>query len=211
MYDFNVAAICFTLAEGMTAGYNFMLIYLIRFIKDPDATNSDGYYLAAGFITSIIVSGVLRNYYIYAGYIMAVKVRKTFISSMYDKVGSLSMRSLTETNSGKLITMISSDINMIERGLTFAPLIASAPIVALVVVYLIGVVSESWESSLIVGFMWSMTCILSLWTSSCAKKKRAMDAFYTDGRMKLVNDMVTGARTIKSYAWETHFFKKIKQ
>ena len=30
-----------------------------------------------------------------------------------------------------------------------------------------------------------------------------------DGRMKLVNDMVNGIRTIKSYAWEHHYMKKI--
>ena len=28
--------------------------------------------------------------------------------------------------------------------------------------------------------------------------------------MKLVNDMVTGIRTIKSYAWENHYLSKIK-
>jgi len=26
-----------------------------------------------------------------------------------------------------------------------------------------------------------------------------------DERMKLVNDMVTGIRTIKAYAWENHY------
>jgi hypothetical protein len=32
-----------------------------------------------------------------------------------------------------------------------------------------------------------------------------------DNRMKLVNDLVTGIRTIKSYAWENHYLKKIKE
>jgi hypothetical protein len=32
-----------------------------------------------------------------------------------------------------------------------------------------------------------------------------------DQRMKLVNDMVTGIRTIKSYAWENHYLQKILQ
>ena len=28
--------------------------------------------------------------------------------------------------------------------------------------------------------------------------------------MKLVNDMIVGIRTIKSYAWEHHYVKKVK-
>jgi len=30
-----------------------------------------------------------------------------------------------------------------------------------------------------------------------------------DQRMKLVNDMIVGIRTIKSYAWENHYLNKI--
>ena len=32
-----------------------------------------------------------------------------------------------------------------------------------------------------------------------------------DERMKLVNDMVTGIRTIKVYCWEHHYMKKINE
>lgn len=209
-WDFSISALTFTISECMTAGYNYMLIFLIGFLKDKEATNQEGYLLVAAFISAIVVSGVLRNYYIYSGYFMAVKVRKTFISAIYDKVAALSMRSLTETNSGKLITMISSDINIIERGLTFGPLIVAAPFVALLSIYLVKVITNSWEDAAIVGVLWSLTCIFSMLTSACAKQKRALDAFYSDGRMKLINDMVIGARTIKSYGWENHFFNKIK-
>ena len=31
-----------------------------------------------------------------------------------------------------------------------------------------------------------------------------------DERMKLVNDMITGIRTIKAYAWENHYNRKVK-
>ena len=32
-----------------------------------------------------------------------------------------------------------------------------------------------------------------------------------DERMKLINDMVTGIRTIKSYAWENHYLRKVRE
>jgi hypothetical protein len=33
----------------------------------------------------------------------------------------------------------------------------------------------------------------------------------TDDRMKLVNDMVQGIRTIKCYGWEEHYVRKINE
>lgn len=142
---------------------------------------------------------------------MAVKVRKTFVSSMYDKVGSLSMKSLTETNSGKLITMISADIQSMERGLTYGPMMFTAPFNAFLILFLIKVVSGSWESFFIVGGWWILCIFLTVITSASSKKALALSSFLSDGRMKLINDMVSGARTIKSYAWENHFFKKISE
>jgi len=41
---------------------------------------------------------------------MAINIRKVLVSSIYDKVGKLSIKSLTETNSGKLISLVSSDL-----------------------------------------------------------------------------------------------------
>lgn len=35
------------------------------------------------------------------------------------------------------------------------------------------------------------------------------DSAINDERLKLVNDMVVGVRTIKSYGWENHYLKKI--
>lgn len=48
---------------------------------------------------------------------MAIRMRKAIISAMYDKVALLSVKSLTETNSGKLITIISGDIFNVERAI----------------------------------------------------------------------------------------------
>ena len=59
------------------------------------------------FSFSMILASLFRNFYIYYGYIMSLEIRKILISAIYDKVNRLSMRSLTETNQGRLITMVS--------------------------------------------------------------------------------------------------------
>jgi hypothetical protein len=43
------------------------------------------------------------------------------------------------------------------------------------------------------------------------KDLQLSQASKNDQRMKLVNDMVNGIRTIKSYGWETHYLEKITE
>jgi hypothetical protein len=38
-----------------------------------------------------------------------------------------------------------------------------------------------------------------------------MESKFNDERQKLVNDMVVGARTLKSYGWENHYISKVKE
>lgn len=113
----------------------------------------------------VFISGILRNMYIATGYYMSIRVRKVFTSAMYDKIATLSMRSMTETNSSKLVTMVSADIAALERALAFAPLCIYAPIVAGFAIYLVGVVS-TWQDAAIVGVLWILTICASMYTSA---------------------------------------------
>ena len=83
---------------------------------------------------------------------MSVLVRRTLVAGMYDKVVKLSMKSLIETNSGKLITLISSDIFSIERGLMFSPFILAAPFINIACYIFIGFTAGWWYSLAIFGF-----------------------------------------------------------
>jgi ABC-type transport system involved in cytochrome bd biosynthesis fused ATPase/permease subunit len=80
---------------------------------------------------------------------MAVKIRKLLIGAMYGKLGKLSVKSVASTNSGKLITLVSADIFMVERGLAFTPLVFSAPIINIAVVIVVGITTH-WSNSIIV-------------------------------------------------------------
>ena len=66
-------------------------------------------------------------------------MRKVFIIAMYDKVGKLSLKSLSETNSGKLITLISSDIFAVEKGMTMSPFVIVGPMMNIAVLTILAV------------------------------------------------------------------------
>ena len=59
--------------------------------------------------------------------------------------------------------------------------------------------------------LWIVTYLFQMCTSRLQKKLKESEAMRNDERMKLVNDMVTGIRTIKAYAWENHYSQKVRQ
>ena len=65
------------------------------------------------------------------GYISTIKLRRIILAALYDKVIKLSMKSMTMTNSGKLISLISGDLSQVERGLSFSPLVLASPFINL--------------------------------------------------------------------------------
>jgi len=76
---------------------------------------------------------------------------------MYDKVGVLSMKSLTETNSGKLITLISSDIFILERALSLTPYLLASPFLVVLCLVLIWL-SSDWFYVISTLIVW-LLCI----------------------------------------------------
>jgi ABC-type multidrug transport system fused ATPase/permease subunit len=141
--DYLLAVLSALIAEGITVSYVYFLFYLISYLKDPDAPYTDGIWLICVYSAAVALSTVFRNYYIFLGYVIAIKMRKAIVSSMYDKVGKLSTKSLTETNSGKLITIISGDVFNVERAICMLPLLPASPLVTLLCLFYI-----AWGSSI---------------------------------------------------------------
>ena len=105
-----ISAAANLISDLAAVGYTSFIVYLIDYLKDEKAETKDGILLVLAFGSLMITSLVSRNYYVFYGYMVSVRIRKTLIAAMYTKVSKLSMKSLTSTNSGKLITIVSGDI-----------------------------------------------------------------------------------------------------
>lgn len=185
-----------------------MIRYLAQYLKKPENDLQEAAILVGLFSASTIIASLFRNFYIYYGYTMALEARKLLVSAIFDKVGRLSMRSLTETNSGKLITLVSADIFTIERPLAMAPFGLASPFINFCCYGLIWYIA-GWYYALMMFGLWVVTISMQVCSTRATKAIKQQEAMRNDERMKLVNDMITGIRTIKAYAWETHYAQKV--
>ena len=186
----------------------FFITFLIRYLRDPDAPLEDGIKFVSIFLVVNIFSALCRNFYIHYGFITSIRMRRTLVAVIFDKVINLSMKSLIATNSGKLISVISADLFAVERSLAFSPLILAFPFVNGFAYVVIGLTS-SWLNALIVFAVWVVMILCQITTGKCAKRVKMADSALNDERLKLVNDMVVGVRTLKGYGWENHYLNKI--
>ena len=127
-----MTGIYYFMAEGLAVGFTSFTVYIIRWIKDPDAPLLDGIIFVAILGVMMTLQLVFRNQYMFIGYVWGTKIRKSVFASILNKITKLSMRSMSETNSGKLITILNADIQQIERALTFIAPVFIAPILNLI-------------------------------------------------------------------------------
>ena len=183
---------------------------MIRFIRDPAAHWTEGAKSIAIFIVAQFIAQLMRNRYIISGFYTTLSIRRTLVAALYDKVVRLSMKSMTETNSGKLISLISADLLTVERGLAFFPILLAAPFINLVAyIFLAQVVGVKY--TLVVIGLWIFLVILQYFSSEYSKNLKMKESGINDDRLKLVNDLVVGARVIKCYGWEHHYTEKIDE
>ena len=97
-------------SELLALGQNSMLILMIKFINDPDMEIQYGVLYVIIFALLMSANTLCRQQYIFSGYNLSINIRKSLTGILYNKIEKLTIKSLTETDSGKVISIISGDL-----------------------------------------------------------------------------------------------------
>ena len=108
--DFMIGAVFCFCGEVCAIGFTAYLAVLVNFLKRDNTTSLEACQQVVIFGMLMFGSVFCRNYYTFFGYTNSVRIRKILIASLFNKISKLSMKSLTSTNSGKLITIVNGDI-----------------------------------------------------------------------------------------------------
>lgn len=141
-----------------------MLILIIGYISDDDAEVKWGVIYVSIFTFLMFMSAYFRNRFIFEGYNTSANLRKTITVALYNKVQRLTIKSLTETDSGKVISIISGDLQAIARPLCFTSIILAAPFVNLTA-YIVLAITSGVEYALITFAWWILLIILQHYAS----------------------------------------------
>lgn len=208
--DLWFCILCCTVGEILSVCYSYYISNLIAYINRPDRNAKDGLKLIAIFFSCQILAQLFKNRYVLSGYQSAIKMRRILVASLYQKACRLSMKSLKVTGSGKLINLISGDLFGVERGISNISMVFAAPI-ANIVAYCFIAKIVGWKYTFVPIACWFLNLILQRLNAWFIRDYQLKKSAFNDQRLKLVDDMIVGCRTIKCYGWEKHFMEKMQE
>ncbi|KAJ7322782.1 hypothetical protein OS493_032967 [Desmophyllum pertusum] len=154
-----------------------------------------------GLLTTIRAAST--QHYDYFTELWGLKLKVALIGLVYKKVLSLNRYSLEATLSGNTINLVSNDAQKIEKSLQQLGYALSAPlelITSLVILwYLIG-----WQALVGAALFFILVAFQMLMARKAAKLREKAAAF-TDERLVVMNEIISGIRAVKMYAWEWNF------
>ena len=177
---------------------------------DDVCSSTNELYMFAGILTGAsILSNFCAAHQEFALQKVGVAVRNTLMVALYRKVLKLSPKGLQAESTGKIVTLMSNDVNKLQDLFSMIHNLWAAPIF---IVASFTLLYDVIEWSAFVGF----ACILiaAPFTATVAKKLfglRRLVVQCADKRVNILSEVVSGMKVIKYYAWEKTFKEKTEK
>lgn len=108
------------------------------FRKDNETlTKDDAWVAAAGIVAVSLFAAFNSNQFVYQSFITGMRIRVAVCSIIYRKATKLSQNALGDTAPGKVVNLLSNDVNRFDLVSVFIHSMWSAPLFAIVVGYLL--------------------------------------------------------------------------
>uniref|UniRef100_A0A8C2GR14 Multidrug resistance-associated protein 4 n=1 Tax=Cyprinus carpio TaxID=7962 RepID=A0A8C2GR14_CYPCA len=197
----------FTLTEVIKVIQPVFLGKLIQYFEryDPDnmAALYEAYGYAAGISLSTLGLALLHHLYFYHVQRAGMKIRIAMCHMIYKKALCLSATAMGQTTTGQIVNLLSNDVNKFDELTIFLHFLWVGPLQAAAV---IGLLWQEIGASCLAG-MAVLIFLMPLQTmfGKLFSKYRSKTAAFTDSRIRTMNEVVSGIRIIKMYAWEKPF------
>ncbi|NXA46167.1 MRP4 protein, partial [Nothocercus julius] len=161
------------------------------------------YCYAAALSVCTLILATMHHLYFYHVQRAGMKLRVAMCHMIYRKALRLSNTAMAKTTTGHIVNLLSNDVNKFDQVTIFLHFLWAGPIQAIAATVLlwmeIGPSCLAGMAVLII-LLPVQTCIGRLFSSL-----RSKTAAFTDVRIRTMNEVISGMKIIKMYAWEKSF------
>ncbi|KAL5281110.1 ABCC2.2 family protein [Megaselia abdita] len=138
---------------------------------------------------------------------VGLRIRTALINAIYRKSLVISNGSRKESTVGEIVNLMAVDAEMFTQLTLYINMIWSAPLqIAVALYFLWGVLGPS----VMAGFGSMLLMIpINAWMANMSRKFQVKQMLEKDGRVKLMNEILSGIKVLKLYAWELSFEDKV--
>uniref|UniRef100_A0A674F3Y4 ATP binding cassette subfamily C member 4 (PEL blood group) n=1 Tax=Salmo trutta TaxID=8032 RepID=A0A674F3Y4_SALTR len=180
---------------------------LIQYFESYDPDNMDALYEACGYAAGVSLStlglAALHHLYFYHVQRAGMKIRVAMCHMIYRKALCLNSTALGKTTTGQIVNLLSNDVNKFDEVTIFLHFLWVGPLQAAAVMVLLWyeIGPSCLAGMAVLVFLMPIQTLFGRLFSSF----RGTTAALTDNRIRTMNEVVSGIRIIKMYAWEKPF------
>ncbi|XP_031416224.1 ATP-binding cassette sub-family C member 4-like isoform X2 [Clupea harengus] len=180
-----------------------LIQYFEGYNPDDMAALYEAYGYAAGISITTLGLAVLHHLYFYHVQRAGMKIRVAMCHMIYRKALCLNSTAMGQTTTGQIVNLLSNDVNKFDEVTIFLHYLWVGPLQAAAVTALLW---REMGPSCLAG-MAVLVLLMPVQTlfGQLFSTFRGKTASHTDSRIRIMNEVVSGIRIIKMYAWEKPF------
>lgn len=177
--------------------------YFEKYDPDDVVALHTAYGYAAVLSLCTLILAILHHLYFYHVQCAGMRLRVAMCHMIYRKALRLSNSAMGKTTTGQIVNLLSNDVNKFDQVTIFLHFLWAGPLQAIAVTVLLWMeigISCLAGMAVLVILLPLQSCLGKLFSSL-----RSKTAAFTDARIRTMNEVITGMRIIKMYAWEKSF------
>ncbi|KAK4875040.1 hypothetical protein RN001_011462 [Aquatica leii] len=179
-----------------------VLNLLIEFVEQNEAQWKGFLYVGLLFATASLQTLVLSQYF-HRMFIVGIRIRTALISAIYRKALRMSNSARKESTVGEIVNLMSVDAQKFVELTPYLNMIWSAPLQIVLALYFL------WQvlgASVLAGLAVMIVLIpVNGVIANRGKTLQIRQMKNKDERVKLMNEVLSGIKVLKLYAWEPSF------
>uniref|UniRef100_A0A8C4HTI5 Multidrug resistance-associated protein 4 n=1 Tax=Dicentrarchus labrax TaxID=13489 RepID=A0A8C4HTI5_DICLA len=180
---------------------------IIQYFESYDPEDERSLIMAYGYAAAMSLSAfgltILQHLYYYHVQRTGMKIRVAVCHMIYRKALGLSSESMGRTTTGQIVNLLSNDVNHFDEITLNLHYLWVGPLQAVVIILLLWY--EIGPSCLAGVAGIALMLPVQTWFGKLFGIFRSKTAVLTDNRIRIMNEVVSGIRIIKMYAWEKPF------
>ena len=154
-----------------------------------------------------MVQTILLSTYFYKMYLVALWTKTSLISAIYRKSLVVTAESKKGSTSGEIVNLMSVDAQKISDTLPYLNMLWSSPLQIVVAIYLL---YQILGASVLAGLGTMIVLIpINGFSAAITRKLQMKMMKQKDVRVKKMNELLSGMKILKLYAWEPSFMQDV--
>lgn len=166
-----------------------------------------GILYAVALLLVALFQTVLLSTYFYKMYLIGIWTKSALISAIYRKSLSVTAESKKGSTSGEIVNLMSVDCQKIGDILPYLNMLWSSPLQITIAIYLL---YQILGASVIAGLVVMIVLIpVNGLSAAITRKLQVKMMKQKDIRVKKMNELLSGMKILKLYAWEPSFMQEV--